>query len=328
MGRDVRQAVAERLAKLLTTVERVPPRQSGQGFSSFSELKRSLGLAGDGYAWHHLVGQTTANLSRFGNEAIHHSGNVVRLPHGKGSLHQAISDFYSSIQPVLSGNETVREWISKKSFDEQQYIGRLTIEVFQFERLVAIQAAAERILDQIKNQYSSGTQSAQVEQYRIEKNAQGILIIALDDRGVLVEGNQISPTLNQQDIENLQTIVERLEASYANRLQEQQSTWALAIYPILRDWVLLNRNQLRQTQPGVVRIEHPGFLYQLTFDEKNQYIALSSTARGELARFSPQGREVISASGLTENDFYNWQTVLRGISEAERQQRSRVPKLR
>lgn len=95
---------------------------SGQSYTSFSALKRELGPAGNNRAWHHIVEQTPENVKKFGTELIQNTGNVVNIPHGKGLLHQKISGFYSSKQPFTNG-QTVRQWISTKSFDEQYEFG-------------------------------------------------------------------------------------------------------------------------------------------------------------------------------------------------------------
>ena len=125
MTDGTRQEIARLLARELASRTGIPPRRPGQGFRRFSEFKRIIGAAGVGLAWHHLVGQTTANLQTFGAEAIHNTGNLIRLEHGSGSIHQEITNFYNSIQPDLTGSDkiTVREWIVSKSFEEQQDFG-------------------------------------------------------------------------------------------------------------------------------------------------------------------------------------------------------------
>lgn len=91
-----------------------------------------MGTAGAGQAWHHLVGQTTSNIQRFGAQAIHNTGNLVCLKHGKGSIHQEVTNFYNSIQPEItqSSNITVREWLSSQSFEAQQDFGMRVIRAF------------------------------------------------------------------------------------------------------------------------------------------------------------------------------------------------------
>ncbi len=116
MTDETRQQIAIFLARELAARTAIPPRRPGQGFGRFSEFKRIMGAAGPGLAWHHLVGQTTSNVRAFGAEAIHNTGNLVRLERGSGSIHQEITNFYNSIQPELTGSErmTVREWIGRQ----------------------------------------------------------------------------------------------------------------------------------------------------------------------------------------------------------------------
>jgi hypothetical protein len=56
----------------------------------------------------------------------------IRLAHGKGSIHQEITNFYNSVQPALTGSSdiTVREWLSIQSFEEQQDFGVRVIKAF------------------------------------------------------------------------------------------------------------------------------------------------------------------------------------------------------
>ena len=132
MTDETRQEIARQLARELASRTVIPPRRSGQGFKTFSEFKRTVGAAGTGQAWHHIVGQTTSNLQKFSAEAIHNTGNLVRLAHGKGSIHQEITNFYNSVQPALTGSSdiTVREWLSIQSFEEQQDFGVRVIKAF------------------------------------------------------------------------------------------------------------------------------------------------------------------------------------------------------
>ncbi|MGX2951562.1 RHS repeat domain-containing protein, partial [Ursidibacter sp. B-7004-1] len=88
------------------------------GFDSFSQFKRVVGSAGKGQAWHHIVEQTPANIAKFGSNKIHNINNLIKLPHGKGTIHSQISGFYSSIRRFTNG-QRVRDWLSNKNFDEQ-----------------------------------------------------------------------------------------------------------------------------------------------------------------------------------------------------------------
>jgi hypothetical protein len=99
-----------------------------KGFKTFDDFKDAFGAAGKGQAWHHIVEQTI-NSGKFAPELLHNPANLVRLPHGKGSIHGKISGYYSSTPP-WTGGVTVREWISKKSFTEQFEFGIQTIKQF------------------------------------------------------------------------------------------------------------------------------------------------------------------------------------------------------
>jgi len=90
-------------------------RPAAGAYKTFGELKAFLGPAGRNREWHHLVGQTEANLKRFGTGAIHNAGNVVPI---EDWVHHEISGYYSS-KRAFSQGKTVREWLSTKSFQEQ-----------------------------------------------------------------------------------------------------------------------------------------------------------------------------------------------------------------
>jgi hypothetical protein len=103
------------------------------GFATFRHLKRVLGPAGPGYAWHHLVEQTPANIAKFGPKMIHNANNVLKLPHGKGTLHARISGLYSSKRHNITGSDTltVRQWLASKSFEEQMEFGLKALDNIQ-----------------------------------------------------------------------------------------------------------------------------------------------------------------------------------------------------
>jgi hypothetical protein len=100
-----------------------------KGFSSFDEFKFVFGPAGKDKAWHHVVEQTI-NSGKFAPELLHNPANLFRLPHGPGSVHEAISADYSSKIPGLTSNKTFREWLSTKSFMEQYEYGIEIIKKF------------------------------------------------------------------------------------------------------------------------------------------------------------------------------------------------------
>lgn len=102
-----------------STAARSAGQAGGQGFRSFSAFKRALGPAGPGQQWHHVVEKTPGNVARFGGEAIHNTGNLVRLETG---VHRQVSGYYSSIQD-FTGGQTVRQWLGTQSLEAQQQFG-------------------------------------------------------------------------------------------------------------------------------------------------------------------------------------------------------------
>ena len=100
-----------------------------QGFKSFSAFKRAMGSAGEGQAWHHIVEQTPGNIAKFGNQTIHNTTNLMKLPNGAGAIHARVSGYYSSIQP-FTGGKTVRLWLSTQSFQAQYDFGLQTLRNF------------------------------------------------------------------------------------------------------------------------------------------------------------------------------------------------------
>jgi hypothetical protein len=106
-----------------------PDASHGAGFKSFDAFKRAQGSAGPGQAWHHVVEQMPGNVAKFGPQAIHNTTNLVKLPHGAGSIHAKVSGYYSS-KRAFSAGMTVREWIGTKSFKEQRAFGLDVIKLF------------------------------------------------------------------------------------------------------------------------------------------------------------------------------------------------------
>ena len=102
---------------------------AGKGFASFSAFKKAYGAAGQGMAWHHIVEQNADNIARFGAEKIHNTKNLIRLPHGKGSIHAKVSGYYSSKSDFTNGL-TVRDWLKSQSYAEQYKFGVETLKRF------------------------------------------------------------------------------------------------------------------------------------------------------------------------------------------------------
>jgi len=99
-----------------------------KGFATFDDFKDAFGAAGPGLAWHHVVEQTI-NSGKFAAELLHNPANLLKLPHGKGTIHAKISGYYNS-RPDFAKGLKLREWLSKKSFKEQFDFGIKTINRF------------------------------------------------------------------------------------------------------------------------------------------------------------------------------------------------------
>lgn len=87
------------------------------GHPTFDHFKLANGVT-PGYDWHHIVEQHAGNVERFGAESIHHEQNLIQVP---PHLHQQITDFYNS---KTVGGMTVRDAVSKMSYEEQYAFGR------------------------------------------------------------------------------------------------------------------------------------------------------------------------------------------------------------
>lgn len=66
--------------------------------------------------------QNADNIAKFGAEKIHNTNNLIKLPHGKGSIHAKISGYYSSKQ-IFTNGMTVRQWLNTQSYVEQYKFG-------------------------------------------------------------------------------------------------------------------------------------------------------------------------------------------------------------
>lgn len=87
----------------------------GARFSSFSALKRTLGSAGSGKQWHHIVEQCQIGKSGFSKYWIQNSNNVINI---SNSVHTKVSAYYSSIQSVTN-SVILRNWLAEQSFSTQ-----------------------------------------------------------------------------------------------------------------------------------------------------------------------------------------------------------------
>lgn len=72
--------------------------------------------------WHHIVEQN--KIGQFSSTQIHNTKNLVKLPHGTGTWHQRITNYYNSIPKDGSTNGLrFGEWVAQKSFQEQMEWG-------------------------------------------------------------------------------------------------------------------------------------------------------------------------------------------------------------
>jgi hypothetical protein len=103
--------------------------EAGQGFSSFNKFKSVYGKAGQDQAWHHIVEKHAGNIGKFGAESIHNTNNLLKLPHGAGSIHNKISGYYSS-KDIFTNGQTVRQWLKGQSYEKQYEFGMNTLKRF------------------------------------------------------------------------------------------------------------------------------------------------------------------------------------------------------
>jgi RHS repeat-associated protein len=105
------------------------PGELDDAYKSFKAFKKVNGAAGEGRAWHHIVEQNPTNKLQFAPELLHNSRNLLNVPHGKGSIHMKVSGYYSSKQS-FTGGQTVRQWVSSKSYEDQYSFGLQILEQF------------------------------------------------------------------------------------------------------------------------------------------------------------------------------------------------------
>ena len=110
-------------------LSRILGNATTNGYKSFAAFKKVYGTAGEGQAWHHIVEQNPSNIAKFGAERIHNINNMVKLPHGKGSIHAKVTGYYNS-KPEFTNGLTVRNWLKTKNYEEQFEFGIKVLESF------------------------------------------------------------------------------------------------------------------------------------------------------------------------------------------------------
>ncbi|MFA6172021.1 MAG: RHS repeat-associated core domain-containing protein [Patescibacteria group bacterium] len=106
-----------RIVKTLLSTE---GKNIGIGFKSFRSFKRAFGAAGEGKEWHHIVEQTGKNIKKFGEEQIHNTQNLMSV---SKEVNQKINAYYSS-KRSFTGGQTVRDWVSGQSYEQQYKFGQ------------------------------------------------------------------------------------------------------------------------------------------------------------------------------------------------------------
>ena len=110
----------------VTTAATSITKGGGARFSSFRALKRSLGSAGAGKEWHHIVEQCQIQKSNFSTYWIQNSNNVINI---SKSVHAKISAYYNSVQSFTNGM-IFRNWLAGQSFEEQYRWGIKVLRMF------------------------------------------------------------------------------------------------------------------------------------------------------------------------------------------------------
>ena len=114
--------------KIGSKTEKIVVRAS-EGFKSFDALKRSIGSAGEGKVWHHIVEQCQAKTTRSGFDVklIQNPNNVIAIDK---ATNEAINGYYSSTKFLFTGGNTVRDWLTGQSFEEQYKFGMQVLKDF------------------------------------------------------------------------------------------------------------------------------------------------------------------------------------------------------
>ena len=99
----------------------------GKGFDTHAAFKKEMGPAGPNKEWHHIVEQGQISKSGFSPRQIHNTRNIISIDK---TVHRQISGYYSSKVSSFTGNLTVREWLSGKSFDVQYQFGVKILQSF------------------------------------------------------------------------------------------------------------------------------------------------------------------------------------------------------
>ena len=89
-----------------------------EGFTTYYNLKKSIGKAGDGKQWHHIVEQSQIRKSGIDAKLIHNPNNVIPLTQQQ---HRKISSIYNS--KYGKTGIRLREYLIGTSFEKQYEVG-------------------------------------------------------------------------------------------------------------------------------------------------------------------------------------------------------------
>lgn len=110
---------AESVGTKITTTAARTGAELPEGYSSFSAAKRAMGSPGAGNVFDHVVEQSQIKRSGFAPEEIHNPFNMNPV---SARTNQIKANYYSSKQP-FTGGDTVRDWLTGRSFADQYSFG-------------------------------------------------------------------------------------------------------------------------------------------------------------------------------------------------------------
>lgn len=89
-------------------------------FDSYRAFKKHYGKAGDGYEWHHIVEQNQVKKGVVAARNVYSVENTIKLDYAN---HRKISAYYSSTTQPFTHGLSVRNWLSRFSYEEQYSYG-------------------------------------------------------------------------------------------------------------------------------------------------------------------------------------------------------------
>jgi hypothetical protein len=89
-----------------------------KGEQSPYQMAKRFGGAGDGYQYHHIVTQGSANADNLPAQQLQNTDNIIRLP---TLLHEAVNDEYLKRSP--DPNMNLYQWLQTQPYDVQRETG-------------------------------------------------------------------------------------------------------------------------------------------------------------------------------------------------------------